>query len=92
MNTALSALWHEGGQRVLYIGTDGDIHELFTTTASAWTDHTYEVVHAVAPNVGAALNVMTAAITAFYVNFFGVDGQCTSSISPSRAASIRLCR
>jgi hypothetical protein len=75
VNTALAGLWDEGGQRVLYIGTDGDIHELFTNAAAGWTDHNLtKVVHAVAPNVGAALNVYDGSDNSRHVNFFGVDG------------------
>jgi hypothetical protein len=75
VNTALAGLWDEGGQRVLYVGTDGDIHELFTNAAAGWTDHNLtKVVHAVAPNVGAALNVYDGSDNSRHVNFFGVDG------------------
>ena len=76
-NTALAGLWNtDSSQNLLYIGTDGDIHELFIVPGPVgWAQHSLtKVGHAVAPNLGTALDVYTGTDGSMHINFFGVDG------------------
>ena len=59
VNTALAGFWDgENGQHLYYISNDGGIHEIYTFPGAGWTDHNLtHVVHAVAPNLGTALDV-----------------------------------
>jgi hypothetical protein len=76
-NTALAGFWDtDSSQHLLFIGTDGHIHELFIVPGiPGWADHDLtNVGHAIAPNIGAALDVYTGSDGSRHINFFGVDG------------------
>jgi hypothetical protein len=77
VNTALAGFWDtDSSQHLLFIGTDGHIHELFIVPGiPGWADHDLtNVGHAIAPNIGAALDVYTGSDGSRHINFFGVDG------------------
>jgi hypothetical protein len=77
VNTALAGLWNtDSSQNLLYIGTDGDIHELFIVPGPVgWGEHDLTTVgHAIAPNIGGALDMYSGTDGSLHINFFGVDG------------------
>src|ERR1700753_3326625 len=76
VNTALAGFWDtDSSQHLLYIATDGHIHELFIVPGiPGWADHDLTTVgHAIAPNIGAALDVYSGSDGSRHINFFGVD-------------------
>src|SRR6516225_5155238 len=76
-NTALVSYWgSDSSQHVFFIGTDGDIHELFIVPGGpGWGQHDLtKVGHAVAPNIGTALDMYSGTDGSRHINFFGVDG------------------
>jgi hypothetical protein len=77
VNTALAGLWNtDSSQNLLYIGTDGNIHELFIVPGPVgWGEHDLTTVgHAIAPNIGGALDMYSGTDGSLHINFFGVDG------------------
>jgi hypothetical protein len=77
VNTALAGFCDdEGGQHLFYVATDGDIHEIYSGAGGApGFDHSLtNAAHALAPNVGTALNAYQGTDNSRHINFFGVDG------------------
>ena len=77
VNTALAGLWDtDSSQNLLFIGTDGDIHELFIVPGGpGWGQHDLtKVGHAIEPNIGTALDMYSGTDGSRHINFFGVDG------------------
>jgi hypothetical protein len=77
VNGALVASWNtDSSQNVFYTGADEHIHEMFIVPGGpGWGDHDLtKVAHAIAPNIGAALDVYPGSDGSLHINFFGVDG------------------
>ncbi len=91
VNTALAGFADdEGGQHLLYVATDGAIHELYSGSgAIPGFDHSLtKAAHALAPNVGTALDAYQGTDNSRHINFFGVDGHVHEIYgSPQNAGS-----
>jgi hypothetical protein len=77
VNTALAGFVDdEGGRHLFYVATDGDIHELYSgVDAVPGFDHSLtKVAHALAPNVGTALDAYQGTDNSRHINYLGVDG------------------
>jgi hypothetical protein len=91
VNTALAGFVDdEGGRHLFYVATDGEIHELYSGAGAApGFDHSLtNAAHALAPNVGTALDSYQGTDNSRHINFFGVDGHLHEIYgSPQNAGS-----